>query len=128
MIWLIDSVREAGFFGYVGICLGLLGLPLALACLGSLFAKRRGLPLGLGAVTVLFAIVTFALGVVGYFVAVHQVETALLGVADPALQAQLHAAGVAEAISSPVIGALGSIFPFFAGLVACVRGALMKSE
>lgn len=130
MIWLINSVREAGWFGYAGICLGLLGVPLGLACLGSLLAKRRGLPLGLGAVAVLFAMLTFGLGVVGYFVSMYQVETALLGldIADPAHYAQLHAAGVAEAISSPVIGGLGAVFPFVAGLVACVRGALMKGE
>src|SRR5690606_8580004 len=79
VIWLINSVREAGWFGYLGICMGVVGLPLGLASLGSLFAKRRGLPLGLGAVTVLFALLTLALGVVGYFVAMHEVETALLG-------------------------------------------------
>ncbi len=117
--------QEGGAAMYLVLCVGALGHGLALAALGSMLAKRRAMPLGFGAATLLFALTTACAGVGGYVMGMRNVEDAV-AFADPEMQARLRAQGQEEADNNLYFGGCAFLFPFFAGLVAIGRGATMK--
>ncbi|MBX7194123.1 MAG: hypothetical protein K1X94_18865 [Sandaracinaceae bacterium] len=117
--------QEGGAAMYLVLCIGALSHVLALAALGSMLAKRRAMPLGFGAATLLFALSTACTGVGGYLMGMRNVEDAV-AFADPELQARLRAQGQEECDNNLYFGGCAFLFPFFAGLVAVGRGAMMK--
>jgi hypothetical protein len=117
--------QEGGWAMYLVLCTGGLSHLLALAALGSMLAKRRAMPLGFGAATLLFAVSTLCVGVGGYFMAMRNVEDAVQ-FADPATQAMLRETGRAEADNNLYFGGCAFLFPLLAGAVALGRGATMR--
>ncbi|MBN8616974.1 MAG: hypothetical protein J0L92_40710 [Deltaproteobacteria bacterium] len=116
---------EGGWAMYLVLCTGALGHVLAIASLASLFSKRRAMPLGMGAATLLFAVTTLCVGVGGYFMGMRMVEEAV-AFADPDSQAMLRAQGQDEADNNLYFGGCAFLVPLLCGLVAVGRGATMK--
>jgi hypothetical protein len=120
-------IQEGGAAMYLALCFVLVSHPLALGALGSLFATRRAFPLGMGAATLLFALGTLLVGVLGYVWGMQQVNEALAYV-EPEHAEELRRIGTAEADNNLWLGALGALFPFLAGTLAIVRGATLKEK
>ena len=119
------SFQEGGFAMYFIACIGALGHLMAIAALASMVAKRRAMPLGMGAATLLFAVTTMCLGVGGYLWGMRQVDEAI-AFADPEQREALYAQGQAEASNNLTFGGCAFLFPLLAGVVAITRGAMMK--
>lgn len=118
---------EGGWPMYLVLCTGLFGHVLAIASLGAMFAKRRAMPLGMGAATLLFAVTTMCVGVGGYFMGMRMVDEAV-AFADPESQAMLRAQGQDEADNNLWFGGCAFLFPLLCGLAAIGRGAMMKDS
>ncbi len=116
---------EGGWTMYLVLCTGGLGHMLAVASIGAMFAKRRAMPLGMGAATLLFAVTTMCVGVGGYFMGMRMVDEAV-AFADPESQAMLRAQGQEEADNNLYFGGCAFLFPLLAGIAAIGRGAMMK--
>ena len=80
--------------------------------------------IGLGVATLLLALCTGCLGVVGYVMGMRNVEAAV-GFADPEQRALLLQVGQAEAQNNLEMGACASVLPLLLGVVALVRGLTM---
>ncbi len=120
-----DFFREGGFAMYLVACVGGLGHVMAIAALGSMMAKRRAMPLGMGAATLLFSLSTLCVGVLGYFMAMRNVEGAIAA-APPEYADQFLTQGREEADNNLYFGGCAFLFPLLAGAAAIARGATMK--
>lgn len=117
--------QEGGFAMYLALCAGVLAHLFALVSIGALFASRRAFPLGMGAATLLFALSTALVGVLGYVWGMQQVNEAVMYV-DPTQAEMLRQVGQDEADNNLWLGGLLCILPSLVGVVALARGAMMK--
>jgi hypothetical protein len=117
--------QEGGFAMYFALCGGVLAHLLALASIGALFAQRRAFPLGMGAATLLFALSTALVGVLGYVWGMQQVNEAVAYV-DPSQAEMIRQVGQDEADNNLWLGGLLCILPSLVGVLAISRGAMMK--
>ncbi len=120
-------LQEGGWTMYLALCSGVLGHLLGLLALGSLASSRRAFPLGMGAATLLFALSTALIGVLGYVLGMQMVSEALAYV-EPSQAEELRRVGMDEADNNLWLGAIASVFPFLAGTAAVARGATMKDQ
>lgn len=118
---------EGGWSMYLVLCTGGLSHLLAVASLAALFSKRRAMPLGMGAATLLFAVTTMCVGVGGYVMSMRMVEEAV-AFADPASQDMMRAQGQDEADNNLYFGGCAFLFPLLCGIAALGRGAAMKDS
>ena len=124
---LVQFFQEGGWAMYLVLAMGSSAHLLAVAALGSMFSKRRAVPLGFGAATLLLAVSTLCLGAGGFVVAMRQVEAAV-AFADPATQEIMRALGRDEADNNLYFGGCAFLLPFLAGVLALGRGATRKDR
>lgn len=119
---LVRWFQEGGWAMYGALCCALLSIVMGLGALGVAFAtKKRGLAIGLGAATLLFALTTLCTGVTGYVTGMHNVEAAIAN-ADPVYRTALLERGQDEAQNNLEMGACASLLPLLLGIAALGRG------
>jgi hypothetical protein len=123
---LLRHFQEGGFAMYPIACFGVLGVALALASLGSLFAPSRKFPIGVGLAAMIIGLMALGMGVAGTMLGRRATEDAIV-MADPELGEMIRAQGYAEANNNLIFGGLVSAVPLLAGLLAIARGVTMKA-
>jgi hypothetical protein len=120
---LLVAFREGGAFMFVVVGVAVLAVLVASAALGAaLFGKTRQPGLALGLVAMLLCAAVPASGLVGYLLAMRQVERAIT-MADAASRAALLAQGTAEAMNLIAFGFGCALVPFFIALAGTARAA-----
>lgn len=119
---IVPWFQEGGWAMYGALCGSLFSMAIGLGAVGVAFAtKKRGLAIGLGAATLLFALTTFCTGVAGYAMGMRNVEEAVV-FAEPAYRTALLERGRDEAQNNLEMGACASLLPLLLGLAALGRG------
>lgn len=118
---------EGGFTMYPVACLGVFGVALALASLGSLFAPSRKFPIGIGIAAMIVALMALGTGIVGTMLGRRATENVMANV-DPEFGERIRAQGYEESDNNLVLGGLASAAPLLAGMLAIVRGVTMKAS
>ena len=117
----MDFFREGGWAMYPLLCSGLMGFVLGLAAVVLAFMKKRGAGIGLGAATIVLALLGCCVMGGGYYQARQNVMDAVSFV-DPEHRAAILAQGMSEAMNILSFGVCSGALPMLFGLVALVRG------
>jgi hypothetical protein len=119
--------RQGGPLMYPALYAGMLAHVHAVLAAAATRSVRRTMPLGFGAATLLWAVTTVGLAVVGFADSIATTDGAL-ALADPAAIAILRAEGYGYARNNLYLGAFACALPTVVGLVALARGAILPES